>query len=297
MRMYTIGELASISDISATTLRFYDQEGLLQPEIRNAANGYRYYSEKQLLLLTLLKELKTFGFSLDEIRNVIEKRDHDYLKETLFTKIQALETEMDRINQQLQSARYAFERLVEGCDMLKASPDCPEEDAAVVQMYPVEVSVQPEAWVLSTRDRNTLNVNQLFLERCLELQKLSDQYNLYHAGPFMGIFHDGYASQFTSEYGDFELYLPVIRPEGEVDFPELKLQESFLCASTIHMGHYRYSYRAYLILLEWIEKSPYRITGPPHEIYLLDPCNTINPNKYVTRIAFPIELMEEGSGQ
>ena len=65
-----------------------------------------------------------------------------------------------------------------------------------------------------------------------------------------------------------------------------------LCVGTVHVGHYKFSYRAYLILLEWIENSAYRITGPPMECYLLDPCNTINPNHYITRILFPIELKD-----
>jgi len=295
VKMYTIGELAAISDISAKTLRFYDQEGLLQPEIRNATTGYRYYSEKQLLQLILIKELKTFGLSLEDIQNVIDKKDHEYLKTTFHTKIVRLEQETEQLSRQLQSTRFAYQRLIECCDMLSNyGGELREDEFAEGQMYPVTISVLPELWVLATRGRNTMNVDQLFLERCLELQKLSEQYGLYHAGPLLGIFHDGYASQFTKEYGDLELCLPVIRPPGGLAVPGLKLMESLLCAGTVHAGHYKYSYRAYLTLLEWIEKSAYRITGPPMESYLLDPCNTVNPHQYITRILFPIELKETG---
>ena len=77
MKMYSVGELAKISGISVKTLRFYDQEGILTPELRNAENGYRYYSDKQMMQVQIIKEMKPFGLSLEDIRNILQKQTFD----------------------------------------------------------------------------------------------------------------------------------------------------------------------------------------------------------------------------
>ncbi len=47
---YTVKELADLSGVSVRTLHYYDEIGLLQPSYIET-NGYRYYEEKELLLL------------------------------------------------------------------------------------------------------------------------------------------------------------------------------------------------------------------------------------------------------
>ena len=47
--MYKIGELSKLSNIPVKTLRFYDLEGILSPDMVDAFTGYRYYSAAKLL--------------------------------------------------------------------------------------------------------------------------------------------------------------------------------------------------------------------------------------------------------
>ena len=47
---YSIGEVAKILNISTSKLRYYDKNDIISLEIRKE-NGYRYYSEKQIVLL------------------------------------------------------------------------------------------------------------------------------------------------------------------------------------------------------------------------------------------------------
>lgn len=47
---YSIGEVAKILNISTSKLRYYDKNDIISHEIRKE-NGYRYYSEKQIVLL------------------------------------------------------------------------------------------------------------------------------------------------------------------------------------------------------------------------------------------------------
>jgi DNA-binding transcriptional MerR regulator len=65
--MFRIGEFAQIAQVSSRQLRFYDQLGLLQPAHIEEANGYRYYSIRQLPRLNSILALKDLGLSLEQI--------------------------------------------------------------------------------------------------------------------------------------------------------------------------------------------------------------------------------------
>ena len=68
LKMYTISELASLFNISGQTLRYYDKIGLIKPDVVNPKTGYRYYSERQLDDIYLVKSLKSMGMTLEEIK-------------------------------------------------------------------------------------------------------------------------------------------------------------------------------------------------------------------------------------
>lgn len=72
-RRYTIGELAKVFEVTPRTIRFYEQEGLLQPERRGQT---RIYHEKDRVRLKLTLRGKRLGFSLAEIREVIQLYDN-----------------------------------------------------------------------------------------------------------------------------------------------------------------------------------------------------------------------------
>lgn len=71
-RTYSIGELARLFEVTPRTIRFYEQEGLLEPERRGQT---RIYHDKDRVRLKLTLRGKRLGFSLAEIREVIELYD------------------------------------------------------------------------------------------------------------------------------------------------------------------------------------------------------------------------------
>lgn len=74
--IYTINRLAKLSGVSTRTLRYYDEIGLLKPE-RNPDNGYRTYAEHQIDLLQQILFYRELGFSLDEIKKILNAPDFD----------------------------------------------------------------------------------------------------------------------------------------------------------------------------------------------------------------------------
>ena len=66
-----IGEFAKACNLPISVLRYYDSCDLLKPIYTDHFTGYRYYSEIQISVAARIKELKSAGFSLSEIKQMI----------------------------------------------------------------------------------------------------------------------------------------------------------------------------------------------------------------------------------
>lgn len=73
---YRIKELAELSGVSARTLRYYDQIGLLKPE-RQEENGYRIYGKQQVDRLQQILFYRQLGMPLEKIRKTIDSPGYD----------------------------------------------------------------------------------------------------------------------------------------------------------------------------------------------------------------------------
>ncbi|MGO4192660.1 MerR family transcriptional regulator [Arthrobacter sp. YAF17] len=65
-----IGELAERTGLSLRTIRHYDEVGLL-PATARTDGGFRVYSEDDLERLTVIKQMKPLGFSLEEMADIL----------------------------------------------------------------------------------------------------------------------------------------------------------------------------------------------------------------------------------
>ena len=76
MSTYTIGQVAERTGFSTSTLRFYEQHGLLEPTGRSDA-GYRLYDDTSLARLGFIDRAKQLGCTLDEIADLAELWEAD----------------------------------------------------------------------------------------------------------------------------------------------------------------------------------------------------------------------------
>lgn len=68
---YTIKEASQIMNLPASTLRYYDRQGLL-PFMERKESGYRIFSEDDIMMLRVIDCLKRSGMPLKEIRQFTE---------------------------------------------------------------------------------------------------------------------------------------------------------------------------------------------------------------------------------
>jgi len=67
-KLYTVGELAKRCGVTVRTLQYYDTEGLLSP-MEYSEGGRRLYGREDIIRLHQILFLKSFGFSLEKIRD------------------------------------------------------------------------------------------------------------------------------------------------------------------------------------------------------------------------------------
>ncbi len=72
MTQWYVKDLSKLTGVSVQTMHHYDRIGLLKPSVR-LANGYRLYSEKDLLKLQQIIALKFFGFELSKIKFLLDR--------------------------------------------------------------------------------------------------------------------------------------------------------------------------------------------------------------------------------
>src|SRR6185312_3207658 len=72
MTQWFVKDLSKLTGVSVQTLHHYDRIQLLKPSVR-LANGYRVYSEKDLLKLQQIIALKFFGFELSKIKVLLSQ--------------------------------------------------------------------------------------------------------------------------------------------------------------------------------------------------------------------------------
>ena len=71
------GELADVSGCNIETVRFYERAGLL-PAPPRSAGGHRLYSQEHLRRLVFIRRSRDLGFTLDEVRDLLDLVDGGY---------------------------------------------------------------------------------------------------------------------------------------------------------------------------------------------------------------------------
>ncbi len=74
-KRYTAGELARWAGVSARTIRFYEEKGILRPRERSA-EGYRLYDDSAILRLQEILMLKYVGMSLEGIQQALTQGEN-----------------------------------------------------------------------------------------------------------------------------------------------------------------------------------------------------------------------------
>ncbi|WP_206690035.1 MerR family transcriptional regulator [Bifidobacterium dentium] len=135
---YTIKQAAEIMNVTPTTLRYYDKQGLL-PFMERKESGYRVFSDTDIAMLKVIECLKKTGMSIKDIRQFskwvlmgddsLKERHEMFLerKRAVESQISELQETLDFINHKCWYYETAIEAGTEKIHLKERSDKLPCE--------------------------------------------------------------------------------------------------------------------------------------------------------------------------
>lgn len=119
-----IGQLAQATGCTVETIRFYEQQGLLQP-VERSQNNYRSYNSEHLQRLSFICYCRTLDLSLTEIKQLLELKSSDKqaeeINQLLDSHIKDIAKrihELDHLRMQLIQLKGECGQLIKGQDLM-----------------------------------------------------------------------------------------------------------------------------------------------------------------------------------
>lgn len=269
--MIRIGDFSRISQVPISTLRYYDDVGLLKPIEVDHFNGYRYYTFDQLPRLNRILALKDLGFSLEEIAQMLgDDLPVDQLRGMLRLK-------RAELREQVQEAFSRLERVEARLKQIEQENTMSTYDVVIKKVDPMLIAGLRGIVAAPSEQKSLWDELVCGLEGKATFTGAC--FTLYHS---------------EEPEWDIEVCWAIkhaVQPTGKIKVYTLPVVETM--ASTVHKGPFVTIGEAYQAILKWIEANGYRINGLCREIYLHSPkpsadgVSQTDPGT-VTEIQFPV---------
>ena len=266
MKLFRIGEISKLYGISVDTLRHYEKQGILKPE-QVSHSGYRYYSNRQIWVLNIIRTLRELDVSLPEIR--------EFLKDRTLAKSQSL------IDFQLKTIMQKQEELAWLKKELEIRRQHLTETRSIVNTGIIERKTLSarRAWSLEREASVDWDIDRIHKEIEAKLES-----------PDVSYFARGRAGAIVSERdfckGHYFRYIS--------SFIFDKNGDSEIAAGDYLCLHYNGQYSSgvaekhYQQIKEYMSDHRLKLAGPVIEIYKLDIHETDHPDEFLTEIQVPI---------
>ncbi|GMQ62136.1 MerR family transcriptional regulator [Vallitalea maricola] len=271
--MLSIGEFSNICKVSTKTLRYYAEIGLILPAEINTENGYRYYSVEQLETMLFINRLKSYNFSLEEIKTIIKAEE--LLDEKLYL---ALTKKKKEIEKQVLESKRSLDQLNNDISNLKQGKSI----MSYLESIDVQLVEVPKMYLLSYRKMvHEYEFAEEYGNNFAKLFKKIQDDKLTILAPPMVLFHSAEFSPFGL---DTEFAIPIKEyVTGTRDF------HPGLCLKTVLYGSYSNLSSIYTKQREWAEKEGYESNNALYEVYVTDPSQVQKESELITEIYYPVK--------
>jgi DNA-binding transcriptional MerR regulator/effector-binding domain-containing protein len=262
----TIGDFSRASHLSVKTLRHYHDVGLLEPSEVDPDNGYRYYSEQQIVLAQVIRRLRSLQMPVAEVKSVLSTSDAGERNRLIVAHLDRLEAELADTRAAVGELRDLLERPV---------GERPVEHRSVVPTQAIGVE--------QTVDRE--DILAWWQGGLGELRATARAQRLTVTGPSGGL----YASEiFQHGAGQATVFIPVqesVRAVGRVVPLVVPAAE---LAVIRHDGSLEDIDLTYGELGGYVMRHEIGVDGPLRENYLRGFLDTEDRDRWQTEIAWPI---------
>ncbi len=138
MQTYTVGEMAEKLQVPASTLRYYDKEGLL-PFIERTPGGIRVFHDSDMEWLQIISCMKKAGMSIGDIRHYIELALEG--NDTIDARLQMFRHQKQVVEEQIKEMQHTLQTLEYKCWYYETAKAAGSTD--VPQNMPLEEIPEP----------------------------------------------------------------------------------------------------------------------------------------------------------
>lgn len=268
--LFPIGEVSKLFHISVSSLRHYENIGLLTPAYISPESGYRYYGTEQFEILNTIRYLRVLDMPLSEIEDFLKNKDIDRIEEKLRQQKQAVlkkQQELKRIEQKIDH------RL----NWLTDAENTPLDCVSLIQLPACRI-----VWV----DEPMKIDGSADMEAPIRKLDQSDA----EAVVFLGKVGLGISVEHLkkSEIAQYDGIFLTLDQEDIYTGQTLELPET-LCVRLRFRGSHSEAPVQYKKLLNYIQKHQMQIVGFSREVTLIDYGITNDTEKFVTEICIPVK--------
>jgi len=267
--LFHIGEVSRLVHISVSILRHYEKIGLVQPEYKDPATGYRYYSARQFECLNTIRYLRVLDMPLEEIAKFLKNRNIEQIQSML---LRQREQVLLRQQELLLIQRKIENRLSQLDDAL----------ASVLDTITLEIK-RPRRLALIKKDL----IPKSYLDLEYSIRELEQEEEMSMA--FLGKVGIGLSRERLLEkrFHPYELVFIILDDEDYFKGKTLVLPEE-TCVTVKFQGSHENAAKYYEKLIQYIEKEKLFICGFSKEITMIDYGLTDDVSKFVTEIQIPV---------
>ena len=264
---YKIGEIATLYGIGTDSLRYYEELGILKP--RRDVNGYRMYSISDIRTLNILRELRSIGFSMQEIKEHLRDFNVEKTLALFRREVKAIEEKIS----QLDTLKIHLNDRIEEMES--------HLNAGFIFNQPRLLKLPPRKILKLSEDVYRDEDLDFVLK---ELQKKNqDQLYIIGNGDMGAVIPLDCIEQ--GGYGRFSAVF--CRVEDGEDFDEIIPEGTYL--STTIKGSYKKIPRAWNHLFTYLHDNSLTADGDPMEFYIIDNHDTNMEDEYITGLQVKVK--------
>lgn len=273
-RLFSIGEMAKLFQLSVSSIRHYEALGLLTPEYVDPATGYRYFGPRQFEVFNTIRYLRALDMPLEEIADFLHNRDVDKMEDMLRGQKAAVaekRRELRRIERKIDAQ---LRRL---------------HDAQASTLGEIEFLQAPACRLFWVEDSLTMHNSddiELSTSRLAEAQA--------EASIFLGKVGFGISQRHLQQHS-YERYDGVFLLLDEADRFDGDVIElpAAPCVRVRFRGHHLQSPEQYRRLETYMDAHGLTVCGFSREITIIDQGLTSDTEKFVTEITIPVQKRNE----
>lgn len=263
-KYFRIGEISRLYDIGVDSIRYYEEIGIIKPE--RSESGYRRYSIHDIWRLNVIRDLRSIGFTMEQIREYLD--DHNTA-----ASLKLLEEEQEAIHKQMLKLQKLQKNVAHRLNTIRSAQNLPLHEITKITLPPRRCHLLSEGYQAAEE-------MDLLIKRLINL----DKERLYIIGSNQigtVISRSSLLEKRSLSYQSVFL----IDENGKKQIPG----GDYFCVT--YRGSYSQSTDWGRKLIKYAEVHDLKVTGDLLELLWIDIHTTSDESEYITQLQLPVQQL------